>query len=120
MFVLDPDGEHRELKAPHVPGQVELDFTFTSLSMKSKQPIIHAISFSLFGCELDLQEFSMQTHFFLVDFFSVNFKLGPIYLGSQVQKKVARCRYFMCYAGDVGCCLLPLKNYNNLACFKVL
>ena len=66
MFVLEPDGEHKELKAPHVPGQVELDFTFTSLSMKSKQPIIHAISFSLFGCELDLQEFSMQTHFFLV------------------------------------------------------
>ena len=54
MFVLEPDGEHKELKAPHVPGQVELDFTFTSFSMKSKQPIIHAISFSLFGCELAL------------------------------------------------------------------
>ena len=66
MFVLEPDGDNRELKAPHVPGEVELDFTSTSLSLKSKQPIIHAISFSLFGCELDLQEFSVQTHFLFV------------------------------------------------------
>ena len=63
MFVLGPDADNRELKAPHVPGEDELDFTSTSLSLKSKQPIIHAISFSLFGSVLDLQEFSVQTHF---------------------------------------------------------
>ena len=66
MFVLQPDGDKRELKAPHVPGEVEFDLTYTSLSLKSKHPMIHAISFSLFGCELDLQVFNEQTIFLLI------------------------------------------------------
>ena len=66
MFDLEPAGDNRELNAPHVPGEEELGFNSTLLFMKSKQPIIHAISFFLFDCELDLQEYSMQTHFLFV------------------------------------------------------
>lgn len=66
MFILEQDEDNIELKALHVPGEDELPFTSTSLSVKSKQPITHAISFSLSEFVMDLQEFNVQTHFFFV------------------------------------------------------
>ena len=64
MFVFGPEVDNKELKAPHVPGLLE-DLTATSLSLKSKHPIIHARSFSSFMSGLDTPEFSLQESFLL-------------------------------------------------------
>ena len=34
--------------------------------LKSKDPMTHAMFFSVFGSALDLQEFNVQAHFFFV------------------------------------------------------
>ena len=62
MFVLKPGGDNREVKAPHVPGKDELCFISTWLSLKSKDPVTHVMSFSVFGSALDLLEFNVQAH----------------------------------------------------------
>ena len=58
MFVMESEGDNIKLKALHVLGKDEVDFTSTSMFLKSKQPIILVISFSLFKSVLNLPEFN--------------------------------------------------------------